>query len=205
MAAATSAEVGVGAPVVVVRISENPPPQHRGSVANARRNALAIRLAGGAAFISGEPVLLIAPTSPRRAVRARFAASQDDLFAFQLEGEWRSLDARKDSRYSVELTAEVRSVLGRSRQGGTVLNISTGGASVAVATRPGGRQVELVVSITGYSATLPGEVLGVTEAEETTVLHLRFVELSPAQQAFLRHVIGIARARAEGEDEELAS
>jgi len=201
----SSAEVGVGAPVVVVRVANNPPQQHRGSVANVRTNALAIRLGGDAAFTPGEPILVIAATSPRMAVHARFAASQDDLHAFQLDGAWRSLDVRRDSRYSVDLVVEVRSVLGKSRQPGTVVNISPGGVAVAVPARPGGRQVELALGVTGYSATLPCELVGVTETEGAVVLHLRFAELSPAQQAFLRHVIGIARASAEGESRELAS
>lgn len=198
----SSGGITVGMPVVVVRVGETPPPQYRGEIVNLRSNGLAVRLAVAAPFVPGEAVLVIVVASaPRLAVRARFAAAQGNLCALQTEGEWRSLEARRHTRHPLEIEAEVRSVLGTSRQPGSIVNISPGGASVAVTRRPGGRQIELGVAIAGYSATLPGEVVGVTETEGSITLHLRFGELSPAQQAFLRHVIGLARAAAENRGE----
>jgi PilZ domain len=202
----SSAEAGVGTPVIVVRTTGNPPPQHAGEIANLGANGLAVRIAGRTQLTPGEPILVVAVSSmPKLAVRARFAASQGELFAFQLDGHWRSLDPRKDTRYGVQLAAEVRSVLGTSKQAGAVADISPGGASVAVAARPGGRQVELSLGVAGYSATLPCEVVGVTETEAAAVLHMRFTELSAAQQAFLRHVIGVVRAASDEDAREMAS
>ena len=202
----SSTEVGIGTPVVVVRVSANPPPQHHGEVAKLGTSGLAVRLAGDPTLTPGEPVLLVAAGAfPRIAARGRFAASQGALCAFQLDGSWRSLDPRRETRYQMRLDAEVRSVLGTSRQAGAILDISPSGASVAVPVRPGGRQVELFLGVTGYAAALPCEVLGATEAEESAVLHLRFGDLSPAQLAFLRHVIGVARAASEELPNQMAS
>lgn len=202
-AAENPAEVGLATPVIVVRVGESPPSQYPGVVANIRASSLAVRTDDPVPLRTGECVLVIAVgSSPRLAVRCRFAAAQGPLCAFQLDGNWQALEAqRHDARYQPKITAEVRSVLGTSRQAGTLLDISTGGASVAVANRPGGRQVEIGLAIAGYSATLPGEVAGVTEADGLAVLHLRFGALSPTQHAFLRHVMGMASTSAEARGE----
>ena len=116
------------------------------------------------------------------------------MFAFQLLAEWRTVDARDAERYPVALKAEVRSVLGTSRQTGSLVDISATGAAVVVAARPGGRQLEVSLSAGGYAATLPCELVSVREHDESVTLSLSFEGLLPAQQAFVRQVIAVAQA-----------
>ena len=104
----------------------------------------------------------------------------------------------------MEIDAEVRSVLGTSRQRGAVLDVSTGGMAVAVEARPGGRAVEVHIAANGYAASLPCETVGVTQQEESAILHLRFDALSAPQQAFVRQLIASA-AHTLGVDLDLAS
>ncbi len=131
-----------GASVIVVEMNGPQPVQRIGIVANIRENAIALRIEG-ASFSKGDEVVCITAGRPRFTVRARFLASQGAVCGFQLLSAWRILEVRENERHKVSLAAEVRSVLGTSRQAGELTDISTGGAAVVVPARPGGRQLEL--------------------------------------------------------------
>lgn len=182
-----------GANMIVVEMNGPQPVQRMGVVAKVRENAIALRLEG-ASFRKGDEVVCITAGRPRFTVRARFLASQGAVCGFQLLSPWRILEVRENERHRVSLAAEVRSVLGTSRQAGELIDISTGGAAVVVPSRPGGRQLEVSLSAGGYAATLPCELAGAEEQAESVLLHLKFEQLSPAQRAFVRGVIAAAQA-----------
>ncbi len=191
--------------LVVMRTAAIPPQQIVGTVHAVRTNALVARLPAGPAFQPSEPLLLISgAVGSRMVAKARFAGAQGDVVAFQLTTEFQPFDVRRANRVPVQLTAEVRSVLGSSRQQGAILDVSTGGLAVAVATRPGGRAIEILVTANGYAASLPCQTVSTSEHEECVILHLRFDKLAPAQDAFVRQLVAHA-AREAGEDERLAS
>jgi hypothetical protein len=199
------AEVSAVNSLVVVRVALKPPVQIAGVVVTARPMALAARLDSAAEFGPEEPLLLLTGgVGSRQVARARFGGSQNGVTAFRLKSQFRSFDARSSTRVPMEIDAEVRSVLGSSRQRGVVLDVSPGGMAVAVATRPGGRAVEVLLAANGYAASLPCETVGVTQQEESAILHLRFEALSAPQQAFVRQLIASA-TRALGIDLDLAS
>ncbi len=184
---------GAGARVIIVRLSTGQPVQEPGSIAKVRDQAVAVRVEH-AGFATGEEVVCITVERPRLSVRARFLAAQGSLCAFQLIRPWRILEVRESERHAASLAAEVRSVLGTSRQTGELVDISSGGAGVVVPSRPGGRQLEVLLSAGGYSATLPCELADAEEHADGILLHLKFAELSPAQQAFVRGLIAAVQA-----------
>lgn len=182
-----------------------PPQQLVGTVHSARPQAIVGRLPADSRFQPGEALLLISGTIGSRMVaKARYAGAQGELFVFQLTSEFQPFDVRRAARVPVELTAEVRSVLGNSRQKGAILDVSTGGLAVAVGTRPGGRAIEVLITANGFSASLPCQTVSTTEHEECVILHLRFDKLAPAQDAFVRHLVAHA-TREAGDDARLAS
>jgi hypothetical protein len=70
------------------------------------------------------------------------------------------------------------------------MDISLAGASLEVAAKPGGRRLELVIEGDEYSASLPAHLVHFVPAGEGVLLHLAFDALTPAQQAFLRQLLG---------------
>lgn len=189
-----------GASVILVEVQRARTVQRAGVVAKVRDNAIAVRL-DEPTFTKGDEVVCITVGRPRFSVRARFLASQGAVCAFQLLAPWRILEVRESERHPVSLPAEVRSVLGTSRQAGEIVDISAGGAAVLVPARPGGRQLEVSLSAGGYAATLPCELAGADEQPGAVLLHLKFEGLSPAQHAFVRGVIAAAQAARIAMDE----
>jgi hypothetical protein len=179
-----------GTPVVVVLRSAEPV-QWQGHVVALRDASIAIRLhappAGFDAMMSY--VVICGEPGQRFSAPARFVAQNGQAVAFKLVAAWKALDLRKAPRFATDLKAEVRSVLGSSRQPGRVIDISTGGAAVAVDTRPGGSQIELGIAANGYSARILCDVLNTSQSGSDTILHVRFHDVSPPHQAFIRQLV----------------
>lgn len=168
-----------------------PPVQWQGVVVALKETSLAIRLNEPRDAWDAEQQYLVICGSPgsRVSAPARFVASNGAAAAFRLTGGWKQLDLRSSPRFSTDLKAEVRSVLGSSRQPGRVVDISLGGAAVAVDVRPGGSQIELGIAANGYSARLVCDVLNTSQSGDETVLHVRFHEMSAPHQAFVRQLV----------------
>ena len=179
-----------GMPVVVVLRSPQPV-QWQGELVAVRDAALAIRVARAPeSWDTMLPYYIICGTPGSRfKAPANFVARNGDTAAFKLESSWRALDLRRDPRFSTDLAAEVRSVLGNSRQPGRVIDISLGGAAIATATKPGGSQVEIGITAQGYSARVLCDLLSSSQVGSETVLHLRFRDLTPPHQAFIRQLV----------------
>lgn len=181
-----------GATVIVVAGSEHPV-QVTGVVAAAAPGLLDLRL--DAAALAGARTLLFihGERGARHVARGACVAANGDRWRFRIS-PWQRFDVRGSERYPVHIPAEVRSVLGTSRQEGVVLDVSLGGAAVAVATRPGGKAVELSLSAGGFASRLPCEVMSVSESADEVVLHLQFAALEPAQRAFVRTLVRSVQA-----------
>jgi hypothetical protein len=179
-----------GTPVVVVLRSAEPV-QWQGQVVALRDASMAIRFNDSApAFDALMPyVLILGHPGARFSSPARFVAQNGSAAAFRVLSGWKALDLRKAPRFATDLKAEVRSVLGNSRQPGRVVDISTGGAAVAVDARPGGSQIELGVAANGYAARILCDVLNTSQVGTETVLHVRFHAVSPPHQAFIRQLV----------------
>jgi hypothetical protein len=144
-------------------------------------------------------MLILGVPGSRTFAICSFVAAKTDVAAFRINTHWRPLDLRKDRRFQTDLQAEVRSVLGTSRQPGRLVDVSLGGLAVAVESRPGGSQLDVNLWNGGYSALVPCELVRATPNEKgQTVLHLRFRDLTPPQQAFVRQFVA-SLMTAEGE------
>lgn len=192
--------------VVAVRVSHAPPQQCPGVIVTSHALVLAARFPEGAPFADGESVLLLEGVlGERKVARANWVRTQGDVAVFRLKEPFKPFDARKDGRIPAELRAEVRSVIGGSRQSGLILDVSNGGLAVAVSARPGGKAIQVVVGANGYSATLPCEMMGASQQDEYTILHLRFDGLSLSQQAFVRQMVQAAMVAITPDAQRLAS
>lgn len=179
-----------GMPVVVVLRSPQPI-QWQGEIVALRHASLAVRVtkAPGAWNSMLSYVVICGSPGSRFTAEANFVARNGEVAAFKLTSRWKPLDLRRDPRFATDLRAEVRSVLGNSRQDGRIIDISLGGAAVAVETRPGGSQLEVGIAADGYAARILCDVLSSSQAGAETILHLRFRDLTPAQQAFIRQFV----------------
>lgn len=180
-----------GTPVVLVQRTANPR-QFQGELIAFRDGTMAVRLADGPRTwdpATAYSVIWGAPGS-RSICNVSFVACKDSAVAFRTVSALKPIDLRRDQRFNFELNVEVRSVLGTSRQTGRLIDISAGGAAVAVDARPGGSQVEVGLQANGYAARLLCDVVNSHDSGDQTVLHLRFKDLSPPQQAFVRNLVG---------------
>jgi hypothetical protein len=183
--------VSPGSPVVVMQRSTTSPVQYQGVLVNGRELVVALRITADHTFEQGEEVLLVAGELGRRKVTAaRFVSDRDGVSILRLLRGWQEFDARSNPRLPAGLKAEVRSVLGSSRQPATILDVSLGGMGVEVAAKPGGREIEVHLVADGFAARLPCESVGTEESPNGILLHLRFRELTAAQQAFVRNLVG---------------
>jgi PilZ domain-containing protein len=187
-------EFGSGTPLVVFQ-RETPKVQWTGVVVAARSGGCAARISSPPQWDAAAQLMLIAGTPGKRWVASgRFAAAQGEVVGFSLVSSWQPFDLRKSPRVSADLQAEVRSVLGQSKQPGRLIDISAGGMAVSVATKPGGSALEVAIWANGYAAQLPCEVISSNQADGGVVLHLKFQPLSPPQQAFVRQVVATLMA-----------
>lgn len=182
-------EISSGTPLVVFqRVS--PRVQWTGVVVAARANGCAARISSPPQWDATAELLLIAGTPGKRWVASgKFVATQGEVVGFTLAASWQPFDIRKDPRVAADLQAEVRSVLGQSKQPGRLIDISAGGMAVSVASKPGGSALEVGIWANGYAAQLPCEVISTSQTEGGVVLHLKFQQLSAPQQAFVRQVV----------------
>jgi hypothetical protein len=181
-----------GSSIALIRVSDRsalPPGRLTANGTIAVDRAKDSRLGGGELLAVGE---LDGRKVVANAVFARSSAGAD---IYRIAGEWRLAERRMHRRTTVALRAEVHSVLGGSRQHGTVVDLSSDGAAVEVAQRPGGRRVDLLVDGAEFSASLPAHVIDVEKREDSVLLHVEFGQLSHAQQVFVRQLL--ARIRPE--------
>ncbi|WP_322796489.1 PilZ domain-containing protein [Tepidiforma sp.] len=181
---------GPGTPVTVVRRGD-PPAQWAGEIAAIREGGVAVRVVDGPAeWDAGARYSVVALAEGAKLVlAAAYLARNERAVAFRALGPWQRLEQRRHPRYPVDLRAEVRSVLGNSRQGGRVVDISLGGMAVRVPARPGGRQVRVGVTAGVYSSELLCTMVGTEEQADGVLLRLAFAELLPTQRAFVRQLI----------------
>ncbi len=165
--------------------------QWPGEVAAVREGGIAVRLAGE--MPEWDPAATYALVALHGNVRmtqlAAYIGHSQRAVAFRSLGPWEPVYRRKYPRYRADYRVEVRSVLGNSRQDGRMVDISMGGMAVRVGSRPGGRQVQVRVWAGAFSSELLCMVVGSEEEEAGVLLRLQYVELLPAQRAFVRQVI----------------
>lgn len=176
---------------VVVVLRSPQPVQWQGEIVALRDASLAVTVSNAPqAWNLMLPYMLICGTpGSRYTATANFVARNGDVAAFKLAARWKPLDLRRDPRFATDMKAEIRSVLGNSRQAGRIIDISLGGAAVAVESRPGGSQIEIGISSNGYAARILCDVLGSSQVGTETVMHLRFRDLTPPHQAFIRQLV----------------
>ncbi len=188
--------VKAGAPVQLIRRSFSPALQMQGTALTGMTPVLAVRLQSPWPGQPGEEVALIAGEPGARFVSlGRLLQARANVASFEVVAPWKPLDLRATPRYPTRIAVEVRSVLGQSRQPGTIIDISLGGMAVEVATKPGGREVAIVTRLAAYSATLPCEIVGTSRGQDSTTLHLKFGELTAAQRAFVRNLVAVGQAQ----------
>ena len=189
-------EISGGTPLVVFQRT-TPKVQWTGVVVGLRAGGCAARIASPPEWDATKELLLIAGTPGKRWVSTgRFTAAQGEVVGFTLGSGWQPFDIRSSPRVAADLQAEVRSVLGQSKQPGRLIDISLGGMAVSVAAKPGGSALEVGIWANGYAAQLPCEVISTSQRDGAVVLHLKFQPLSPPQQAFVRQVVSTLMAAA---------
>ena len=188
------AVIRTGAPILLVQRS-TPPAQFEGTAVAAMGNVIAVKLLAPWSGLPDEEVAIIAgEPGARLLANARLAHARAQVASFELVNGWQQLDLRTTTRYRTELGAEVRSVLGDSRQPGSIVDLSYGGIAVMVSSKPGGREVAVVMRAGGFSATLPCRIAQAVTSDRGVLLHLEFMELTGGQQAFIRTVVASIQA-----------
>ncbi|HNM77669.1 MAG TPA: PilZ domain-containing protein [Tepidiformaceae bacterium] len=180
-----------GTALVVIQRSD-PPRQWQGELVAFKDRTFAVRIIDSPKdWDATVPYAIIWGTPGARTLcNVTLVASKDSAIALRLASQPKAIDLRRDPRFNLDLSVEVRSVLGNSRQPGRIIDVSSGGAAVSVDAKPGGSQIEVGVFANGYAARLLCDVVNTSTAEDQTILHLQFRDLTPPQQAFVRTLVG---------------
>lgn len=180
-----------------------PPLQMEGTALTGMGTVFAVRLPSPWLGEVGEEVVIITGEPGSRLLASgALVQARASVASFELKTRWKPLDLRTEARYPASLSAEVRSVLGNSRQAGTIIDVSPGGMAVEVPSKPGGREVAVVTQAGAYAATLPCEIVKSRPVGEAVVLNLKFRDLTSAQQAFVKNIVAAAQAQALGAQSE---
>ncbi|MBI2766215.1 MAG: hypothetical protein HYX53_09920 [Chloroflexi bacterium] len=187
--------------IVLVRKLAGTAATCRGTVLRASEGGVALTLSDLCELDIGDAVAMVAGTYPLRlAADGEFVAAKGHVAVFALRLGWAPLD-RADFE-PLAIRAEVRSVLGNSRQTGTIRAVTLEGMMIEVPARPGGKALEIAVDSHGYSARL-GCTLNSSRAEgRQSILEVSFADLTPAQHAFVR--VLVAAANGTGDTDEAA-
>ncbi len=147
--AAQSLETGAvtgPTPAVVVHHSRSPVVQTPGTLVMVSGRAF-ITLGCVRQFEPHEPLLLVTgPIGARRVAGAVFEDRDQDTVALRMDGDWRSFDQRKSSRYICNLTASVVTQAGLWETAAKVINISQGGLAFTCLEAPPVPDVVVVLS-----------------------------------------------------------
>ncbi|MGH2633604.1 MAG: PilZ domain-containing protein [Tepidiformaceae bacterium] len=184
-----------GASIVVMLAAVRPPELRPASVLASKGERIVVRFDSDFAVeLDALALVIFGQLGHRLVARAQCSGTKEGVYAFRLISPWQPFDGRLAPRYEMSLQAEVRSVLGVSRQAGLLIDVSLGGAAVTVPVRPGGKSIELGLTSGGFASRLPCEVVATTEREDSVILHLRWEALAPPQTAFLRRLIATAES-----------
>ena len=146
--------------------------------------------------------LVVGPRTERYVARAVLREASPDHWLVELRSRWQRFDARRNARFPA--SGGVRFVFDDVHREGELLNVSGGGCAFRVpagAEPPPGAGLVLELTSGEFSSHVPGRVVGLSPLGDGEVrVHVRFGELRPHQQAFVRSVVTRSAALAARKD-----
>ena len=167
--------------------------------------ALITELDDSGDWVTGEAVLLMIHQSGKRMVAAAELIDLDGIRRiFRTIGPWRPLDRREFPRYATEMRGEV---VGEDGEWlfAQILDISLGGARLAVNDLPRGRHIEVSIWALGQRESLPCEVVAWTEGQLGYEVRLRFHDLSIPHLRLVRDLVALLATVESGGFGQIAS
>ena len=160
-----------------------------GTFAGQRGFQFMVAFSGACPFTEDEDVLLACGEMGYRiAALARFKELRGTTAVFSRLSPWRAVDSRTHPRFRTQMRANLRRKIGNLH--GTVLDISRGGLSLAIAEVPGGVDFDVRVGTRHGSPYLPCRLVTQRERDGDTVLHLRFEPLDKQGSDYVERLIG---------------
>ncbi len=162
-------------------------------------------LSADADWVTGEAVLIIVTNEGQRVVAAgEFVDCEGSWPVFRAIGPWRPLNRRESPRYATELRAEVV-----DQDGGwafaQVMDISLGGARLAVSDDVNAGEVEVAFWALGQRGSLPGRVVSTSRGQLGFEIRVRFGDLSVEQYRLLGDLVRLLATVEAGGFGQLAS
>lgn len=167
--------------------------------------ALVTELDDSGDWVAGEAVLVMVPQDGKRMVAA---AELIDLVGarrvFRTIGPWRPLDRREFPRYATEMRGEV---VGEDGEWlfAQILDISLGGARLAVSELPQGRHIEVSIWALGQRESLPCEVVAWKDAPLGHEVRVHFGALSVPHLRLVRDLVALLASVESGAFGQIAS
>jgi len=153
--------------------------------------ALITELDDAGDWVAGEAVLVIVNQGGSRMVAAAELIDLDGpKRVFRTIGPWRPLDRREFPRYATEMRGEV---VGEDGEWlfAQILDISLGGARLAVSELPTGNRVEVAVWALGQRESLPCEVISWIDAALGYEVRLRFRDMTVPHLRLVRDLVAL--------------
>ena len=156
-------------------------------------------------WVAGEAVLVMIPQDGKRIVAAAELIDLDgDRRVFRTIGPWRPLDRREFPRYATEMRGEV---VGEDGEWlfAQILDISLGGARLAVSELPEGRHIEISIWALGQRESLPCTVVACIEAQLGYEVRVHFGALSVPHLRLVRDLVALLATVESGGFGQIAS
>lgn len=175
--------------VVVMRMDADPPTQHAATLAGGQGDLLILSVDDAIPWTRGENVLLVTgDPGERNFLQAVYVQPNRRFHMLRRASPWRRFDTRDNERFPVELGVLLRSTSGW-RVEATLRDISAGGVAIQLSIAPPEAHLVVDISVNGYHANLPIDVLSMSDAPTGSILHCRFAGLEPPQAAFLNTLL----------------
>jgi hypothetical protein len=167
--------------------------------------ALITELDDSGDWVAGEAVLVMVPQDGKRMVAAAELIDLDGArCVFRTIGPWRPLDRREFPRYATEMRGEVVTEDGEWLFA-QILDISLGGARLAVSELPQGRHIEVSIWALGQRESLPCKVIAWNETQLGHEVRVHFGELTIAHLRLVRDLVALLASVESGGFGQIAS
>jgi hypothetical protein len=185
-----SRAIAAGTSMLLVRPTFRPPAMQTALVQRLAGNVIGLSLPLGEDLDAGEEVLMVLHVAGVRvASAARFVTREGQVVIFNIDGEWRSVDARSNFRFPAAHPATLQFEGGAPEISATIVDVSPQGLGVVVLESPPSLDTEVTLSLRGVEWTLPCWIVAQKPEAGHFRVSLTYRDLEDDQRAFAGRLV----------------
>ena len=185
-----SRAIATGTSMLLVRPTFRPPAMQTALVQRMSGSVLGLSLPLGEDLDAGEEVLLVLHVAGVRvASAARFVTREGQVVIFNVDGEWRSVDARSNFRFPAAHPATLSFEEGATEIAATIVDVSPQGLGVVVLGAPPSLETDVTLGLRGVEWTLPCWIVAQKPEADHYRVSLAYRDLDEDERAFAGRLV----------------